>query len=400
MTTPARLRAALTERVPTLVWDVLLGAFFTLLVVLDLCFPHGDDGYTGGPTWLNVPLTLMMAAPLVTRHVAPRASFAVMIGAAVLPAVFVAHTVYFWANFLPIGIMVYTLARATDRWPAGWAWATGFALAGALDLHLPASRGLGNIAFSGGLYLIAWIAGRTMRRFDAQGRALSNTLAALTDEQAAREEFAVASERARIAVEMHDVVAHAVSLMVVQVGATRMELERDGSTQPRLRTAEQTGREALVELRRTLGVLRLDPVDLHPQPGLGSVPALVQGFRDAGLDVELRLDPVVVASPGAELAAYRILQEALTNALKHGGTAPVTASIVRSEDNLVLDVANQLPLGNGAAREWGTRNGLAGMRERAAMFSGTLWAGRAHGRFEVHAVLPVADNRPMLEPTP
>ena len=234
-----------------------------------------------------------------------------------------------------------------------------------------------------------------MRRFDQQGHALATTLAALATEQAAREDAAVEAERSRIAVEMHDVVAHAVSLMVVQVGATRMELERDGSKQPRLRTAEQTGRDALEELRRTLGVLRRGPTDdLHPLPGLAAVPALVQGFRDAGLDVALQLDDVGVIAISTELAAYRILQEALTNALKHGGGRSVSASLRRVGDNLVVDVTNPLAEVSAARRggnERATRNGLAGMRERASMFSGSIRAERTHGRFEVHAVLPLAD---------
>jgi signal transduction histidine kinase len=392
-----------TRRLSALVspqaWDVLIAAFFTGLAILDLVFPHGDDGYVGGPAWLNVPLVLLMSAPLATRHRAPRATFAVMYGAAALPALFVAHTVYFWAGFLPMLLMVYTLARATDRWPARWAWAAGLVWVSLSDIHLSSSRGVGNFTFSTLLGAAAWLVGRTMRRFDLQGQALAHTLAALAAEQSTREDAAIEAERSRIAVEMHDVVAHAVSLMVVQVGATRMELERDGSKQQRLRTAEQTGRDALVELRRTLGVLRQASADdLQPLPGLTAVPALVQGFRDAGLDVVLQLsDAVGVVPVSTELAAYRILQEALTNALKHGGGRTVSASVRRVDDNLVVDVTNPLRdelaarLGGG---DQAARGGLAGMRERASMFSGSLRAGRSHGRFEVHAVLPLLADVP------
>jgi signal transduction histidine kinase len=396
-----RARRRMTTLAPPLVWDLLIAAFFTGLAILDLVFPHGDDGYVGGPTWLNVPLVLLMSAPLATRRRAPRATFAVMYGAAAVPALFIAHTVYFWAGFLPMLIIVYTLARATDRWPARWAWAAGLVWVSVADIHLPSARGLGNFAFSALLGAAAWLAGRTMRRFDQQGQALATTLAALATEQAAREDAAVEAERSRIAVEMHDVVAHAVSLMVVQVGATRMELERDGSKQPRLRTAEQTGRDALMELRRTLGVLRRGLTDdLHPLPGLTAVPALVQGFRDAGLDVALQLGDVGVIAISTELAAYRILQEALTNALKHGGGRSVSASLRRVGDSLVVDVTNPLADVSAVRRggtESGVRNGLAGMRERASMFSGSIRAERAHGRFEVHAVLPLADRPVALE---
>ena len=391
-----------TRRVATLappvVWDGLIAAFFTGLAILDLLFPHGDDGYVGGPAWLNVPLVLLMTAPLAARRRAPRATFAVMFGAAALPALFVAHTVYFWAGFLPMLLIVYTLARVTDQGPARWAWAAGLVWVSIAEIHLPSARGLGNFTFSAVLGGVAWMVGRTMRRFDLQGQALAQTLAALAAEQSIREEAAVEAERSRIAVEMHDVVAHAVSLMVVQVGATRMELERDGSKYQRLRTAEQTGREALVELRRTLGVLRQTYVDdLQPLPGLATVPALVQGFRDAGLDVVLQLaDLAGVVPVTTELAAYRILQEALTNALKHGGGKTVSASLRRVGESLVVDVTNPLTnelTSRDGIGDFAPRTGLSGMRERASMFSGSLRAGRSHGRFEVHAVLPFADGR-------
>jgi signal transduction histidine kinase len=393
-----RAQRRLSALASPLAWDILIAAFFTALAILDLVFPHGDDGYIGGPAWLNVPLVLLMSAPLAARRRAPRATFAVMYGAAALPGLFVAHTVYFWAGFLPMLLMVYTVARATDRWPARWAWAAGLVWVSIEDIHLTSSRGFGNFAFSALLGAAAWLVGRTMRRFDVQGQALARTLAALAAEQLTCEDAAIDAERSRIAVEMHDVVAHAVSLMVVQVGATRMELERDGSKQQRLRTAEQTGREALVELRRTLGVLRQTSADdLQPLPGLTAVPALVQGFRDAGLEVALQFSELVGVVPvSTELAAYRILQEALTNALKHGGGRTVSASVRRIDDTLVVDVTNPLRAdfaarpGNGDSAG---RGGLAGMRERASMFSGSLRAGRSHDRFEVHAVLPLADGR-------
>jgi hypothetical protein len=165
-----RARRRVTALAPPMVWDVLIAAFFTGLAILDLVFPHGDDGYVGGPTWLNVPLVLLMSAPLATRRRAPRATFAVMYGAAAVPALFIAHTVYFWAGFLPMLIIVYTLARATDQWPARWAWAAGLVWVSVADIHLPSARGLGNFAFSALLGAAAWLAGRTMRRFDQQSQ--------------------------------------------------------------------------------------------------------------------------------------------------------------------------------------------------------------------------------------
>ena len=206
---------------------------------------------------------------------------------------------------------------------------------------------------------------------------------------AARE--AVVEERARIARELHDAIAHNVSMMVVQAGAERRVLdEEQSSTRDVLQTVESIGRDALTEMRRLVGMLRTDDDDpLTPQPGLGDVPRLVEQIRAAGLPVDLRVEGEPRELPvGLELSAYRIVQEALTNALKHAGDAHATVHVRYGDDSLELEVVDN---GVGAAaRVDSGGHGLVGMRERVALYGGRFEAGRRPaGGFTVRVLLPI-----------
>jgi len=203
---------------------------------------------------------------------------------------------------------------------------------------------------------------------------------------------AVVEERARIARELHDVIAHHVSMIVLQAGAERRVLDDDANATTRevLETVERTGRSALTEMRRLLGMLRSDGNEpLAPQPGLSDVPILVRQLRDAGLPVELQVEGERRELPvGLELSAYRIVQEALTNALKHAGDAKASVSIRYGSDSLELEIADdgtragtQVPSGG---------HGLVGMRERVALYGGRFDAGRRpSGGFAVRVLLPI-----------
>jgi signal transduction histidine kinase len=206
---------------------------------------------------------------------------------------------------------------------------------------------------------------------------------------AARE--AVVEERARIARELHDAIAHNVSMMVVQAGAERRVLAgRSESTHEVLETIERIGRGALTEMRRLVGMLRTGTVDpLAPQPGLDDVPTLVAQVREAGLPVELHVEGDRRELPvGIELSAFRIVQEALTNALKHAGDARASVYVRYGEDSLELEIVDdgagvQAPVASGG-------QGLVGMRERVALYGGRLDAGRRPtGGFRVRVLLPV-----------
>ncbi len=209
---------------------------------------------------------------------------------------------------------------------------------------------------------------------------------------AARE--AVVAERTRIAREMHDVIAHHVSMIVVQAGAERSVLDEGAPDPSRTRevlaTVEQSGRSALVEMRRLLGMLRqAEKEPLTPQPGLDDVPALVEQLREAGLSVELHIEGERCELPdGVDLSGYRIVQEALTNALKHAEGAHAKVGVRYGVDSIELEIADDGvgdqsdPLAGG--------HGLVGMRERVALYGGRFSASRVPGGgFVVKAALPV-----------
>ena len=206
---------------------------------------------------------------------------------------------------------------------------------------------------------------------------------------AARE--AVVEERARIARELHDAIAHNVSMMVVQAGAERRTLEPEsGPTREVLATIEQIGRGALTEMRRLVGMLRSDAGDpLSPQPGLGDLPTLVGQVREAGLPIELHVEGEPRELPvGLELSAYRIVQEALTNALKHAGDARATVRVSYAPDSLELEIVDDGA--GGPLRTAGGGHGLVGMRERVALYGGRFDAGRApSGGFAIRVLLPI-----------
>jgi signal transduction histidine kinase len=202
---------------------------------------------------------------------------------------------------------------------------------------------------------------------------------------------AVVEERARIARELHDVIAHHVSMIVLQAGAERRVLDgANASTHEVLETVERTGRSALTEMRRLLGMLRGDAHEpLTPQPGLRDVPILVTQLREAGLPVEVNVEGERRELPvGIELSAYRIVQEALTNALKHAGEARASVNIRYGSDSLELEIADD---GAGASAPVPSGgHGLLGMRERVALYGGRLDAGRRpSGGFVIRVLLPI-----------
>jgi signal transduction histidine kinase len=215
------------------------------------------------------------------------------------------------------------------------------------------------------------------------------TLAEREQEAAAR--VAVAEERTRIARELHDIVAHAVSVMVLQVGAVRHNLpasppeDRDA-----LARVEQAGRTALAEMRRLLGAMRRDEdgLELGPEPGLDALDALVEDVSRAGLPVRLRRDGDPFPLPRTiDLSAYRIVQEGLTNALKHANASHADVTVRYRPGDVQLQVVDD---GNGPAPSNGHGNGLVGIRERVNIYGGQMTAGRAPaGGFELTARLPI-----------
>jgi signal transduction histidine kinase len=253
------------------------------------------------------------------------------------------------------------------------------------------NRATGDFVFLPAVFAIAWLAGYALRESSEQAEAAEQRASLAEREREAAARVAVAEERARIARELHDVVAHAVSVMVLQVGAIRHnlpdQLERDKVA---LKGVEDTGRSALAEMRRLLGALRRegDDVDLSPQPGLDALEPLLDGFRRAGLPVRLRVDGEPVALPPTlDLSADRIVQEGLTNALKHAHAGQADVTVRYAPDRLRIDVHDD---GSGGAPADGLGHGLVGVRERVKIYGGEMTAGAAAGGgFTLSTSLPL-----------
>ena len=252
---------------------------------------------------------------------------------------------------------------------------------------------LADFFFVSVLIAVSWTTGVFVSRRSEPARERAERAERLEREQRDASERAVAAERQRIARELHDVVAHSVSVMTVQAGAVRRLLRSDQQKEREaLETVEATGREALTEMRRLVGLLREQGAmpEFSPQPGLGTMDTLLDGVRSAGLPVELAVDGAPrELPPGVDLAAYRVVQEALTNALKYGGTAHAWVALRWRDDELELEVAND---GRSDGDGSGGGHGLAGMEERISLYGGELESGpREGGGFVVRARLPLGE---------
>jgi signal transduction histidine kinase len=282
---------------------------------------------------------------------------------------------------------LYSVGRyvTDDRWNYV---ALGGALAFVAVGSLADASAVAAIGFGLFLTFFVWYVGRRLR-------IRAERAAQLERERAAEARRAVVEERTRIARELHDVVAHRVSLMTVQAGAAKTVAADDpeGASQA-MDAVEKAGRQALDELRHLLGVLRpeAEVEALGPQPGLADVPRLVDQLRAAGLDVSLAMDGAQVDLPArVDLSAYRIVQEALTNALKHAGPG-ARAKVRLHTNNRGVDI-EVLDDGRGVTILTGAGQGIIGMRERALLLGGRLDVGpRPGGGFQVVAHLPIRDG--------
>lgn len=284
-------------------------------------------------------------------------------------------------------LVIYNAAAHTSgrrAWLAGAA-ATAFGVTAlATD---PDGVNLGSVIFFALLFGAPWLAG-----FVVQRRRIGE--ARMRRERDAAE-AAIVEERSRIARELHDVVAHAISVIVLQARGGRRLLDSEpNETRGALDTIERTGQQALVEMRRLVGLLREsdEKLALAPQPTLSQLHQLVAQVRAAGLPVSLSIegDPVELP-PGIDLSAYRIVQEALTNALKHAGPAHARVSLRYRPDGLDVEVTDD---GTGTGNGDGGGHGLVGIRERVSVYGGELDAGpRADGGYSVRARLPHASER-------
>ncbi|MET8132801.1 MULTISPECIES: sensor histidine kinase [unclassified Streptomyces] len=303
-------------------------------------------------------------------------------------------------------VIIYTVAADGARWASRFALIGGLCAGTLSQLRWPAHEagGLAGVLiaiFQTVPFALAWVLGDSIRTRRAYLAQLEERAARLEKEREAQAKVAVAAERARIARELHDVVAHNVSVMVVQAdGAAYVMDSAPDQARKALETISGTGRQALAEMRRLLGVLRTgehqEGGEYVPQPDVEQLDDLIEQCRTSGLPVDFKVEGTPRPLPsGVELTAYRIVQEALTNTRKHGGpNAGASVRLVYFDDGLGLLVEDD---GKGAPHELyeeggadGQGHGLIGMRERVGMVGGTLDAGpRPGGGFRISALLPL-----------
>jgi signal transduction histidine kinase len=239
------------------------------------------------------------------------------------------------------------------------------------------------------LTLVPWMIGRLYRARRAEAIRYAGRAARAEAESERRAQEVLELERRRIARELHDIIAHSLSLMVLQAGAASEVLTRSpDKARSALDTVQDTGRQALVEMKRLLAVLRAPDTasELGPQPGLADLTALVDHVRTAGVDVALDLPSQLHAPAGIELSAYRVVQEALTNVIKHAGAEHAAVTVRGHPRDLEVEVVDD---GKGSAAARGDGHGLIGMRERVGLYGGELTAGAAADGFAVRARFPL-----------
>ncbi|MFI8275335.1 sensor histidine kinase [Streptomyces sp. NPDC085929] len=379
-------------------WAVLLFG----IAMLEVADNGGNSAIT---KLIAVPSVIAMGLVVALRRRWTLPTFWLAVGAGVYKLV--THTDTNMADFAML-IILYTVAASAEisRRMSRAALAIGFTAAPlyALRFHVDKGETSDNVFFTLFAivpFVLAWVLGDSLRTRRAYYAQLVERNQRLEKEREAQAKVAVAAERARIARELHDVVAHNVSVMVVQAdgAAYVMDVAPDQAKEA-LQTISGTGRQALAEMRRLLGVLRTgepqESEDYVPQPDVEQIEVLVEQVRAAGLTVDFEVEGAPRRLPsGVELTAYRIVQEALTNTRKHGGPdAKASVRLVYFDDGLGLLVEDD---GRGAAHELyedggadGAGHGLIGMRERIGMVGGTLDAGpRPGGGFRISALLPL-----------
>jgi signal transduction histidine kinase len=348
----------------------------------------------GRPLWLGIVLALCSTLPVAWRRRWPIPVAAVLLFATGADLVAAAPHEAALQPYVALVLAGYSVgSHAEGRFSVALPAALALAAVPVFVLGLSDKQSIGNEITSYIWLLAAWIVGRVVRGMRLQSRELEIANAALAEQRELAAQAAVTVERGRIAREIHDVIAHNVSMMVVQAAAAERVLQADEpAVRSALETIAGTGRQTVHEMRHLLGVLRTvddDTAERAPQPGLDDLADLAQGLGLSGMSVSWRVEGRPHPLPRAlDLSAYRIVQEALTNSMKHahGGHAEV---VVRYGDaSLDLDISDSGGVRNGSHSEGGG-HGILGMRERAALFGGAVTAEPTAQGFRVTASLPI-----------
>jgi signal transduction histidine kinase len=377
-------------------WFELLIGLLEIVAILDVVLGRGASGAPTTTLWFCLPALAILVLPLFARRWFPFAGPAVYwLLAAGISFVEPLLIPYPESIFL-IGLTAaFLLGNLRDLRKAGFGLAIVLGATATLIYNIP-GHSVFQLVFIPVDFAVAWAAGLAVRTRVEQAEVATSHATRAEQERDAATRVAVAEERVRIARELHDIVAHAVSVMVLQVGAVRHQLP-EAMTEDRdaLMAVEHAGRGALAEMRRLLNVMRRDGdgIGLAPQPGLDGLDSLVKEIGRAGLPVELHLDGErFPLPPGVDLSAYRIVQEGLTNALKHARASHADVTVRYSPTEVGIEVRDD---GIGARPSDGHGHGLIGIRERVKLYGGEMTAGTTNGGgFTLSTRLPLTPDRP------
>jgi signal transduction histidine kinase len=376
--------------------DTVLALALLVWTQIDLWEHPPSKMHVVGGRGVVVVLLLLVTLPLAVRRRIPAATLLTAAAALVLGAFLISHS-----KGVPVGVFLamllafYSVGAHCDDRRAPIVGAVALAAIAAADLARPGTFSASGTRPSAWLaFAIAWLVGRDLRRRRQRVADLEDRAERLEREREEKAQLAVAEERGRIARELHDVIAHGVSVIVAQARAGPHLVADPERATSVFRAIESSGRDALVELRRLLGILRSEDEQLAigPQPGLDSLQSVIEQVRASGLPVQLRVEGEPTHLPaGVDLSAYRIVQEALTNVVKHASATSAEVVVRFGSRALELDVLDD---GHGASASVnGAGHGLIGMRERVTLYDGTIETGpRSGGGYAVHARLPLGDT--------
>ena len=379
-------------------WFELLIVALTISAMVQLIVNRDTPGAPTTSLWLSLPAMAALVLPLLAYRRYPFAAAAsywvIGIGVTLVDGTLIPYVDSLSVVGLAAAFLLGNLREARQAW-LGLALLTTSLL---LIVHyIPGEQSPNLYVFLTLRYVAAWIAGYALRARSEQVEEAVVRAARAEHERESAESaarVAVAEERSRIARELHDVVAHAVSVMVLQVGAVRHKLpESMTEDSEALRRVERAGRTALAEMRRLLAAMRPDgdEAELVPQPGLDGLDSLLAEVGRAGLPVELHLEGDPYPLPrGLDLSAYRIVQEGLTNVLKHAGASDADVVVRYRPDEVEIEVRDN---GNGRAGGDGMGHGLVGIRERVKIYGGEMSArAEPEGGFVLSTRLPVGED--------
>ena len=374
-------------------WFDVLVAVLAALAIVEVVLGRGSPGAPRTTLWFSVPAIVILALSVFARRrfpfAGPAAYWLLAGGISAVDPLLLPYT----EALFPIGMAVaFLLGNLRDIRRAALGLAVVVGGAATTVYNIP-GHSVSQLIIVPLEFAISWVAGFAVRERAVQAEAAESRAAQAERERDTVARIAVAEERTRIARELHDIVAHAVSVMVLQVGAVRHKLPAALSEdREALMGVEQAGRAALAEMRHLLDAMREDGegVEFGPQPGLDRLDALLRDVGGAGLPVRLQVDGDPLQLPrGIDISAYRIVQEGLTNALKHAHATQAEVALSYASDQLGIEVSDN---GHGAAEGAGRGHGLIGIHERVKLYNGEMTTTTASGGgFTLTARLPLSE---------